>query len=154
MNLDLYIMIFILFVIGVGIGIVFMRIQMYKKDLQHKEEISLLKDQLTYTLLRDDVKVKQLQKLLYDISFKMTKIKDCDQDIGVLKRSLHSFFSDIKDASFADFTDEHNRKILQDIHQFIDNDFNEFLESRQNNLNSKKLLKLIEEIDFFQNKKD
>lgn len=140
--------------IGTNIALIFTIIIAAFLYLRRKDEIKKLNEQLLDAKLISSQapimmaqKELQYQELLYTLAKSMKHIRDADQDIGVMKKSLGRFYTDLVMFSMMSSEVIKDKDAYEKIINFLETDLKEFLDNETNKLNTDKFFSIIESIE-------
>ena len=121
---------------------------------KRKDEIKELKRELLDAKLISNnapLEIKQnelrAKKIIISLCMNLKYIKDTDQDIGKLKKSLFRFFSDFSTITLMlnDYINE--EEIYSEVLEYLENDLKDFLLNKKDTLDTDKFYNIIEKLD-------
>ena len=121
---------------------------------KRKDEIKELKKELLDAKLISNnapLEIKQnelrAKKIIVTLCTNLRYIKDTDQDIGKLKKSLFRFFSDFSAISLMLNDYINDEEIYNEVLEYLENDLKYFLINEKDTLDTNKFFKIIEKVD-------
>jgi ABC-type transporter Mla subunit MlaD len=122
--------------------------------LRRKNEIKELKAELLDAKLISSHAPKMMaqreseyQKLLYTLAKAMKNIRDTDQEIGGMKKSLGRFYSDLVVFSMMSSEAINDKNSYRKIIHFLETDLENYLQNKTNKLDTDKFFQIIESIE-------
>lgn len=122
--------------------------------LRRKDEIKKLNEQLLDAKLISHQapimlaqKESQYQDLLYALAKSMKSLRETDQEIGLLKKSLSRFYSDLVVFSMMSSDAINDKNSYRKIIKFLEKDLEDFLTNKTDKLDTDKFFNIIESIE-------